>query len=276
MGPAGGLDKSAKHIKAWWRLGAGFMEIGTVTPLPQKPNPRPNLMRNVKQQILWNHLGFPGEGLQKVCNRLQTLGSFRPTPIFANIGKNRWTSNKEAKKDYIQCISELHPYVDAFVINVSSPNTQELTQLLHAKNLKPLLQEVNQKLSSLKKKLPFFVKWSPDTSEKDFLMSLDTALQCGANGHIICNTTTQREKYKNFPKYGGLSGTALSQLSKHRLSLTVRHLGGEIKNQLLISVGGVLELEDILERLALGAHLVQVYSAFVFQGPGFLRRAKNL
>ena len=185
LGPAGGIDKSAKHIKAWWSFGAGFIEVGTITPLPQKSNPGPNIKRNVKKQVLWNHLGFPGDGLQKVSRRLQSLGSFKPTPVFANIGKNRWTSNQTAEKDYIQCISELHPYVDGFVINISSPNTHSIRDLTHTKRLKPFLQQIGQKLNSLKKPLPFFVKWSPDALEQDFLHSLDISLECGTSGHTL-------------------------------------------------------------------------------------------
>ena len=275
LAPAGGMDKSAKHIKAWWALGAGFIEIGTITPRPQKKNPGTTLKKDGKTQALWNHLGFPGEGVEIVQKRLRKWESFRPTPIFANIGKNRDTKNEEASKDYLDCISLLYPYVDGFVINVSSPNTKDLRELSSPQNLQILLQSIHKKLSSFKKRKPFFIKWSPDMDENDFLRSLDIALECGVEGHIICNTSTYREPGSLFPNYGGVSGAPLAKTSKKRLSLTQKHLGMSRKNQLIISVGGVLTPEDVMERLALGANLVQTYSALVFHGPFFFKKVHS-
>lgn len=272
LAPAGGVDKSAKHIKAWWALGAGFIEVGTVTPLLQKKNPGPTIKRNHKEQALWNHLGFPGDGMEKIKKRLKNLQHFRPTPIFANIGKNRYTKNENAEGDYLQCLSHLNPYVDAFVINISSPNTEELGLLSQPQRLKKLLQAIKEKLDSLEKTKPFFIKWSPDIEENEFLQSLDISLECGAAGHIICNTTKHRKTGNVFPEYGGISGAPLADISKERLNLIQKHLGTERKNQLLISVGGVLSPENVFERLNLGADLVQTYSALVLQGPFFLQK----
>lgn len=272
LAPAGGIDKSAKHIKAWWALGAGFIEIGTITPLPQKKNSGPTLKRNIKTQALWNHLGFPGKGTEQTIKRLKKIQDFRPTPIFANIGKNRLTKNEHAEKDYLSCISALYPYVDGFVINISSPNTKQLGELSQPQNLKKLLNIIKEKIDFFQKNKPFFIKWSPDMNDTEFLHSLDIALECGAKGHIICNTTTQREANSLFPNYGGISGLPLADLSKKRLKLTLNHIGIERKNQLIISVGGVLTPEDVFERLDIGAHLVQTYSAFVFDGPFFLQK----
>ena len=273
LAPAGGMDKSAKHLKAWWALGAGFIEVGTITPLPQKKNPGPVLKRDWKTQTLWNHLGFPGEGMETACKRLKTLYKVRPTPIFANIGKNRNTPNKKAHEDCLKCVRALYPYVDAFVINVSSPNTKKLQDLAGPRELKSLLSPIRQQLSSFQKGKPFFVKWSPDPGERDFLRSLDTALECGAEGHIISNSSAQIRGKKLFPPdRGGLSGAPLSEPAKRRLQLIYKHLGTETKNQLIVSVGGVLKPEDVFERLNMGADLVQTYSALVFQGPFFLRQ----
>lgn len=271
LAPAGGTDKSAKHLKILWALGAGFIEIGTVTPLPQKKNPGPTLKRNWRKKILWNYLGFPGQGMEIVKKRLENLQSFHPTPVFANIGKNRVTSNETAYKDYLKCISTLHPYVDGFVINISSPNTKSLKDLANPPELKKLLKAIKKKLLSLEQPKPFFIKWSPDRKEKEFLKSLDIALEEGADGHIICNTSSKREKgiTDTFPEYGGISGSPLADISKKRLILTQKHLGSERKKQLIISVGGVLKPEDVFERLDLGADLVQTYSALVFRGPFF-------
>ncbi len=274
LAPAGGVDKSAKHIKAWWALGAGFIELGTITPLPQKKNEGPFLKRNIQKQALWNHLGFPNEGVNAVTQRLEALTSFKPTPIFANIGKNRNTKNERAQEDCIQCISKLSPFVDAFVINISSPNTEKLTELFRPELLRPFLKDIQQKLSDLEKPLPFFLKWSPDLTEKDFLLALDIALECGSSGQILCNSTKQN-KDCGFPEYGGVSGAPLASSAEEKLLSTIKHLGPEKKNQLLVSVGGVLSPKDVFKRLDMGADLVQTYSALVFQGPFFLRRVQK-
>ncbi len=274
LGPAGGMDKSARHLKAWWTLGAGFMEVGTITPLPQKKNPGPTLKRSFKQKTLWNHLGFPGEGMEVVQKRLKALKGDRPTPLFANIGKNRHTPNDRAEEDYQKCIAMLFPYVDAFVINISSPNTKHLSQLAEPKHLKKLLTAVKEALQDHKK--PFLIKWAPDMNEKDFGQALDMALESGAEGHIMGNSLTQHPPSSFWPSYGGLSGAPLRTLARQKLTFLQKHLGAERKNQLLVSVGGVLTVEEVFERLEWGADLVQVYSALVFEGPSFLKRAAKL
>ena len=274
LGPAGGMDKSAQHLRAWWALGAGFMEVGTITPLPQKQNASPTLKRCYKQKTLWNHLGFPGEGVDVVQKRLKSLQNYKPTPLFANIGKNRHTPNNKAEEDYQKCIAKLSPYVDAFVINISSPNTKNLSQLSEPQKLKQLLQAVKGALKEHKK--PFLVKWALDMNEKDFLQALDIALKNGAEGHIIGNSLTWREPNSFWPSYGGLSGAPLKPFSQKKLTLLKKHLGPEKKNQLIVSVGGVLKPEEVFERLKWGANLVQVYSALVFEGPSFLRKAAQL
>ena len=272
LAPAGGMDKNAKHLPAWWALGAGFIEIGTITPMPQKKNPGMTLKRSYRPETLWNHLGFPNEGVRAVQKNLKKWKDYRPTPIFANIGKNRQTPNDRAEEDYLKCITELFSYVDAFVINISSPNTQGLTKLSEPLRLKRLLAEIHKHLSHFKQKKPFLIKWGPDMSELDFLHSIDIALECGAEGHIICNSSLRRQASSTWPTHGGLSGASLIQVSKQRLHLIQKHLGMERKNQLIVSVGGVLTVEEVFERLKCSADLVQVYSALVFKGPFFLKQ----
>ncbi len=277
LAPAGGVDKSAKHMKAWWALGAGFIEVGTITPLPQKANKGAILKRNVKEQALWNYMGFPGDGLNRIRDRLANNSS-RPTPVFANIGKNRDTNLEKAYQDYIRCISTLNPYVDAFVINISSPNTKDLRDLSTPAYLKTLLNKINTHLSSMKYRKPVFVKWSPDMSEKDFLHALDQAGECGVEGHIICNSSEvlgRDLKQDIFPKRGGVSGAPLSNTAKKRLILAHKHLAVNRQKYLLISSGGVLTPTDVFERLDMGADLVQVYSALIFDGPCFFLKTKN-
>ena len=275
LSPAGGIDKNAKHLSAWWALGAGFIEVGTITPLPQKPNPGATLKRSYQQSTLWNHLGFPNAGVSAIQKNLKKWEHIRPTPLFANIGKNRQTPNEHATQDYLKCIRALSPYVDAFVINISSPNTQGLTQLCKPSQLKALLTEIQKTLSKLKKQIPFLIKWSIDMEEKDFLQSIDIALECGVGGHIICNSSLQRSASSLWPAYGGLSGAPLQKISSERLKLVQKHLGQERQNQLLVSVGGILTAKEVFERLNMGADLVQVYSALVFKGPLFLKHTAH-
>ncbi len=277
IAPAGGIDKQAKFMKAWWAMGAGFIEIGTVTPRAQKKNHGPTLKKNNQQQALWNNLGFPGPGAAAIAKNLKALKHFKPTPIFANISKNRNTPNQDAAKDFLYCIQQLNPYVDAFVINVSSPNTPELSNLIQPQYLKKLLHTIQQELTTLSNPpKPFFIKWSPNLSEKDFLLSLDISLECGASGHILCNSTTDRESNSLFPKIGGVSGKPLAKISEQKLTLIQKHLLSERKHQLLISAGGILTPKDALQRLDMGADLIQVYSALVFQGLYFFQQVKKL
>ena len=279
LAPAGGVDKSAKQIKAWWALGAGFIEVGTITPLPQKANKGVILKRNVKHQALWNYMGFPGDGVQAVSNRLKALGALKSTPIFANIGKNRNTVLEESYKDYIQCISVLNPYVDAFVINISSPNTKDLRNLSAPIYLKTLLNQISCHFSSMKDKKPFFIKWSPDMEEKDFLNALDQAGMYGVEGHIICNSSQilgRNLQQCSFKQHGGVSGSPLNSIARKRLMLAHKHLAYDRQKYLLISSGGVLRPEDVFDRLDIGANLVQVYSALIFDGPHFFLKTKNV
>ena len=277
LGLAGGVDKSARHIRAWQALGAGFIEVGTITPLPQKVNPGRVLKRNIGQKALWNYMGCPGEGALKISARLKALQRFKSVPVFANIGKNSNTALDLAYQDYTSCISKLSPYVDAFVINISSPNTEGLRSLAGSKYLKNLLEKIYQKSSGLAENRPIFVKWSPDMKEQDFLSALDTAGGCGVEGHIICNSSQELGRTGNaFPKTGGVSGAPLAKTAKKRLALAHKYLSRSRKKYLLISSGGVLKPEDLFERLDRGADLVQVYSALVFYGPHFFLKAKNL
>ena len=275
LAPAGGLDKQAKYMQAWWALGAGFVEIGTITPKPQKKLLGPSLKKNNLEKSLWNHLGFPNPGVQAIAKKLKLKNKL--TPVLANISNNRDTSNQNASQDFIQCIQTLHPYVDAFVINISSPNTTELCRLTRPQYLKTLLNPIRQTLISLKQvPKPFFIKWSPDLTEKDFLNSLNISLECGASGHILCNSTSKRNSNSTFPSVGAVSGKPLAKIAEQKLKLIQKYLEPDRKNQLLISVGGILSPKDALDRLNMGADLIQIYSALVFQGISFFKQVQNI
>lgn len=269
LGTAGGVDKNSLNVRDWWVLGAGFCEVGTITPKAQKPNPGRVLARDISTESLWNHLGFPNKGLDFALSRLKTLppAGKRPAPVFANIGKNRDTPLNQALSDYHTCIKALSPYVEAFVINISSPNTEGLRELFAGRNLVPFLKSL--KAAPGLGHRPLILKMSPDLSDSDFLRVVEESLQLGIDGFSICNSTLARKTGSSFPVYGGLSGRPLKDRSLYLLKL-LKAKSLE-KKALIISVGGVLSPEDVTERLTAGAHLVQVYSALVFNGPGFFK-----
>ena len=266
LGPAGGLDKSAINVGDWQNIGAGFCEVGTVTPLPQKKQKAPNLKRSLKYKSLWNHLGFPNKGMHFVKKQLSEWQE-KKIPLFVNLGKNRNTPLKEAHKDYIQGMKTLSPFADAFVINISSPNTKDLRDLFSESHLFSFLK--NLKDNSENK--PLLLKMSPDLEEKHFLQVIEKSIEAGINGWCLCNTTTERNPAQLFPPHGGVSGHLLKEKSLSLLKNLKKHLGSSHSEKLIISCGGVLSPEDVFERLEEGAHLVQVYSALVFQGFGFFK-----
>ena len=270
LGIAGGVDKNALHIEDWWRLGAGFVELGTVTPQAQKANPSKILDRSGKYHSLWNNMGFPNRGMAFMKKRLLCLPEKKQSPLFVNIGKNRRTEISQAFDDYKKLLSLLHPFADAFVINISSPNTQDLRSLFSEEKLSHFLKSLKQAREDLNLKTPLILKISPD--EKDFLRIIGQSIEAGIDGWCLCNTTKQRAIPNLFPERGGVSGRLLADLSLNLLKqLNEYLLKKNIKDKLVISCGGVLTAEDVLERLQEGANLVQVYSALVFEGPGFFR-----
>lgn len=265
LGIAGGVDKNGEMIKSWQKLGVGFVEIGTVTPLPQKANPGKILDRDWSNKNLWNKMGFPSLGSAEVYYNLLKEKENIKVPIFLNIGKNRNTENEEAEQDYLRLIQHFQNIVDAFVINVSSPNTKGLRDLQNKKKLESLVR--NACKVTLGK--PILVKLSPDLEEKDLEDSLLGALAGGASGFILTNTTLSRPKNCKFPAEGGLSGRDLAEKSKTLLKQSLKILGTKREKLLIVSVGGVLSPKDVIERIDLGADLVQTYTGLVFYGPDF-------
>ena len=270
LGIAGGVDKNAQSIREWSHLGAGFVEVGTVTPKPQTPNPGKIIGRHTQQQALWNKMGFPNGGVEAAVQTFQKNNFSSPVPIFINVGKNRTTHNELAAQDYIYCMNELHQWADAFVINISSPNTKGLRELLQPEYLESFLKPIldcGQKL-----KTPTLLKLSPDIDSSQLKTILTTSLRLGIDGWILTNTTIQRSENSVFPTEGGVSGSPLSKLSAALLRETLKILGDDRKGKLVVSCGGIMTPEDVFERLRMGADLVQVYSALVFSGPYFFNQ----
>jgi dihydroorotate dehydrogenase len=270
LGVAGGMDKNAEHISDWWRLGAGFVEIGTVTPRPQSPNPGRIMDRDSASMSLWNRMGFPSKGANEVAANLKQLQRHL-SPVLVNIGKNRDTNNARAFEDYLYLVKKFSNLADIFVVNISSPNTKDLRQLQSQEQLSNFLQPILEE--SRKYKKPVLLKLSPDQHSDELSEAVRTAANLGVDGFVLTNTTTSRLENSPFPKEGGVSGAPLKKLSQNALSVCVAALGGAEstlrKDKLIISVGGVLDAKEAEERIKLGADLVEFYSALVFKGPHF-------
>lgn len=269
VGIAGGVDKNAKNLKAWTEIGYGFLEIGTVTPRPQNANPGKTVDRIWKYETLWNKLGFPNDGVDCIKLRLSKYFRQKKTPLFVNIGKNRDTPNEKAYEDYIQLIKELKDVADVFVINISSPNTSDLRELLKKENLEKFLSPIAQTAEKQMSKL--LLKLSPDMDENDMKNVIDVSIKFNLAGWILTNSTVEKPTGSHFPEGGGVTGRPLQMKSRDFLKKFLFALGENRHNRLIVSVGGILDAEEAEIRFQLGADLVQVYSALIFRGPNFVK-----
>lgn len=270
LGLAGGVDKEGNQLLQWQQLGAGFLEVGTITPRPQGPNPGRIMDRHTRTLSVWNKMGFPNPGAQAVRQQLLKYSGQLKIPLFINIGKNRDTDNHDAAKDYCQAYDILKDCGDIFVINISSPNTKGLRDLQSRQYLSQFLDEIRNYASDKK----LLLKLSPDMDNDNLRESLDLAMEKKMDGFILTNTTLQRPLELPFPPHeGGVSGDPLKILARQALSTTTQHLGDQKKNYLVVSVGGILDYEEVAWRLDHGANLTQVYAALVYQGPFFFQEA---
>lgn len=273
VGLAAGFDKDAKLYNELSAFGFGFIEIGTITPKPQPGNPQPRLFRLPADQSLVNRMGFNNEGLEAAIKRLK--GRDTDVLIGGNIGKNKITPNQEAVDDYLTCFKGLHPYVDYFVVNVSSPNTPNLRALQEKEPLKQILNSLQVAGKSFEKHKPVLLKIAPDLSEDQLLDIIEIVQETGIEGVIATNTTISREGL-NTPKEtvegigaGGVSGKAV----KSRSTEVIRFLHEKSQGAFpIIGVGGIQTAEDAIEKLEAGAALVQVYTGFIYEGPGMIKR----
>ncbi|MCB0412319.1 MAG: quinone-dependent dihydroorotate dehydrogenase [Bdellovibrionales bacterium] len=273
LGTSGGVDKDCEQIVDWNFLGAGFIEVGTVTPRPQPGNGKPNIDRNIEKKAVWNRLGFPSKGLDQCLKNLKNAPVQKaPAPLFINIGKNATTAIEGAANDYIECLQTLYPFADAFVINVSSPNTPGLRNLLKADYLKSFLSPILNEMKMFENPKPLLLKLSPDMQDSELAEALDTSLELGIDGWILTNSSQGLREGLKFPEAGGISGEPLRMTSRSRLEFAIRHLGTRREGRLVISSGGIMNTEEIRKRLELGADLVQVYSALIFEGPLFFQQ----
>ena len=276
VGLAAGLDKDAKYIAELEMLGFGFIEIGTLTPRPQSGNPQPRLFRLPGDQALMNRMGFNNGGVEEAVERLKKTNS--NVLIGGNIGKNKDTPNERATEDYLKCLEALHPYVDYFVVNVSSPNTPNLRDLQEKEPLKKLLLAVKAANGNKEKPRPILLKIAPDLTEGQLDDIVEIVQNTGVDGVIATNTTIDYElvkKEKDAVKTigsGGVSGKPL----RSRSTEVIRYLSQKSRNSFpIIGVGGIFTAEDAIEKLEAGASLVQVYSGMIYEGPGMVKQIKK-
>lgn len=275
LGIAGGVDKNADVVASFERIGCGFVEVGTVTPQPQKPNPGQIIDRDLATKSLWNKMGFPSDGVDDVFYNLKNFREHSKLPVFANVGKNRWTPNELASQDYVTVIDRLKDVSDAFVVNISSPNTTGLRDLLKPENLSNFLKPMVDYREKSKLEKCFLLKLSPDLDHSDLINAVKVATDFGFNGFVLTNTTLSRQSGIRYPTDGGVSGAPLKELSLKALDTVSGLCRTYSDKKLVVSVGGVMTEADVFERIDGGADLVQVYSALIFEGPGFFKKVAD-
>jgi dihydroorotate dehydrogenase len=269
IGLAAGFDKDAIGYEALGALGFGFVEVGTLTGQPQPGNPKPRLFRLPKDRALVNRMGFNNRGSADAVARLR-----RPheTIVGVNLGKTKLVPEEEAIGDYVASAKRVGPFADYVVVNVSSPNTPGLRSLQATEKLRPLLSAVREALNEVSpaRRVPLLVKIAPDLADEDVDAVADLALDLGLDGIIATNTTIRRDGLQSDTAEvercgaGGLSGAPVYERSLEVL----KRLRAKVGDQLvLISVGGIETAEQAWERIQAGATLVQVYTAFIYEGP---------
>ncbi len=263
VGLAAGMDKGARAVRAWGALGFGHVEIGGVTPRPQPGNPRPRLFRHPQAASLQNAMGFNNPGMDTVRARLARVYP-QPFPIGVNLGKNKDTPLAQAAEDYLAVARKLGGVCDYFVMNVSSPNTPGLRDLQSADFLSAAVDALKRATPR-----PVLIKIAPDLTPEAALALCEQACEAGAEGIIATNTTIDYALLPGAQPQGGLSGAVLREKSYRLLQVLGRALHGRT---LLISAGGIDSAEEAYRRLRAGAHLVQIYTALVYQGPGLVRQ----
>lgn len=267
VGLAPGYDKNAEAFANAYRLGFGFVEIGTVTPRPQAGNPKPRLFRLVEDQAVINRMGFNNDGMDAVACRISESRRVEGSgPLGINIGANKDSADRIA--DYVTGMKRLAPLADYVTVNISSPNTPGLRALQDRAALDDLLLQVQAAVSDPP---PLFLKVAPDLEPADIDDIAAVAMDRGVNALIVSNTTIGRPQLRSrhAGESGGLSGAPLKSLAQQRLADFRKATGGQLP---LIGVGGISSAEDAYARIRAGASLVQIYSALVYEGPFLTRR----
>jgi dihydroorotate dehydrogenase len=265
VGLAAGFDKSGRAPLAWQALGFGFAELGTVTPLPQEGNPKPRVFRDARRRALVNRLGFNNDGAAALGARLSAAKRDARIPLGVNIGKQRDTHLDDALADYLACFEAAGPPADFVVVNVSSPNTPGLRALQEPARLRALLEPLATRARDEGK--PMLVKFDPDMEAKQLEGAVGVALDLRVGGIVATNTSGELARPPQLGQ-GGLSGLPLFERSTQVLRQIAELTDGRVP---LIGVGGVASAEDAYAKVLAGASLVEVYTGFVYEGPGCAR-----
>jgi len=277
VGMGAGFDKNARYLRELQALGFGFVEIGTVTPLPQKGNEKPRLFRLPKDNALINRMGFNNDGVKIIAKR---LGKWRTAQtshliIGGNIGKNKATPNDDAWKDYEACFKELHHFVDYFVVNVSSPNTPGLRELQEKESLRRILLHLQMINNGKAVSKPILLKIAPDLNKEQVDDVIDLAMEIKLDGLVVSNTTISRdglltaEEEVKLIGPGGLSGKPLQKRSTELVQYIALRTGRQVP---VIASGGVFTSADAREKLDAGASAVQVWTGFIYEGPAIVKK----
>jgi dihydroorotate dehydrogenase len=286
VGLGAGFDKNARYLRELETLGFGFVEIGTVTPKPQAGNDKPRLFRLPKDKALINRMGFNNDGVKIIAQRLRRWKN-RETPnshltphtshliIGGNIGKNKLTPNEDAWKDYEICFNELFDCVDYFVVNVSSPNTPGLRELQEKESLRKILSHLQSVNNAKQQPKPILLKIAPDLTTEQIDNVVDLALEIKLDGLVAANTTISRSGLLTHSNIitrigaGGLSGAPLKERSTEIVKYISAKTNGKIP---VIASGGIFTGKDAREKIQAGATLLQVWTAFIYEGPSIVKK----
>ncbi|MFM8899307.1 MAG: quinone-dependent dihydroorotate dehydrogenase [Burkholderiales bacterium] len=275
IGLAAGLDKNGRCIDGLGAMGFGFIEVGTVTPKAQSGNPKPRMFRLIEANALINRLGFNNEGLESFLRNVKQARFRQKGGILGlNIGKNASTPIERAADDYLLCLDGVYPHADYVTVNISSPNTKNLRELQSDAALDALLGTIQTRRMLLAKEhgkqVPIFVKIAPDLDETQVQVIARTIQNNGMDGVIATNTTIARDQVAHLPhgnEAGGLSGAPVLAASNRVIAQLRAALGSKVP---IIGVGGVMSGEDAVAKRKAGADLVQIYTGFIYKGPGLV------
>ena len=277
VGMAAGLDKNADYIDGLGALGFGFIEVGTITPLPQPGNPAPRLFRLPAAQAIINRMGFNNEGVDYLVEQVKK--SRYKGVLGINIGKNKDTPAERAVDDYLICMRKVYEFASYITVNLSSPNTPGLRDLQFGEPLEQLLAQLKAEQQLLADKhgryVPVAVKIAPDMADDDIKSVAASLVKHGIDGVIATNTTIARDKVAHLPhgdEAGGLSGAPLTEASTEVIAKFAQALEGKLP---IIGVGGIVDGQSAADKITAGAALVQLYSGFIYQGPALIAAAAN-
>ena len=273
VGLAAGFDKNAQNIDALADCGFGFIEIGTVTAKAQPGNDKPRLFRLKADQAILNRMGFNNEGVEAAIAQLKKRQN-QQLIIGGNIGKNKWTPNEEAVSDYLLCFEALFPFVDYFVVNVSSPNTPNLRALQEKEPLQDLLMQLQEKNTTQTTPKPILLKIAPDLTDTQVDEIIEIVAFTKIAGLIVANTTISRDQLRTPAAEvekmgaGGISGKPVTARATAMIKYIHDKSNGTIP---MIAVGGIHSAQDALDKLDAGASLVQLYTGFIYEGPALVK-----